>query len=639
MKPAAFLLILLLLAGCSSGLQSGSNHSMTPASLQQQLPPLGSLVRSSSETSGAELNGAQYSAILPSQNAAIEGNSGVLTAGGAMGGEIAYVIYSFSLPDYTGDPELELQCSAAVNGLYVGFSDYGSGRWKFVQAGSAPIQNIPFGNPTGMFAADGGFLVAVLIAADAQATVERLAIGTPPAGNKPPLAVLNVDNAFGEAPFTVNYDASASSDQDGSITLYELDLDDDGTYETSQDTAPAGSFEISTEGSYPIKLRITDDGGASALTTVVVTAGSGWQDSGATISTDTYVVGRVDFDADGAPLIVHTGNDFGLSHTRALDGSGESWPAGPTAIDSNGYLKNLFIAKLQGRPCVAYSMDIDAGSPEDLELRFVLAQNAAGTAWGTPVTLPETELMQSVVGLAIVDGNPAVLFQQFVHADSKSYLYYNRASDSLGDTWGSPVKVSELDVTIEEQSNLLVFGGVPCVAFAHSPLGSPDTELRLARAADPQGGSWQADELVIQTDLFDSCPPAMAELDGKLAIAYLDFSNVYIVRSTDGTASSWDSPQVVANTAFSFSLAFHDSFGHPALSWSSLTPYTIAEAKYIRALDSSGSSWPASASVITSVTENVSSYSYSMVEAGTLGGLPAAFTSRLNDPLKLSILK
>ncbi|MEZ5339324.1 MAG: PKD domain-containing protein [bacterium] len=612
---------------------------MHPATLQQQLPPLDSLARSSSETSGAELNGAEYSALLPSQHAAINGDNCVLTASGATGGGIAFAIYSFSLPDYTGAPELVLQCSSVVNGLYVGFSDYGSGRWKVVQADSAATQNIPFGNPSGMFAADGGFLVAVLVAEDAVATVERLAIGTPPAGNAPPVAVLNVDNAFGEAPFTVSYDAGSSSDPDGSITLFELDLDDDGTYEISEATAPAGSFDVTEEGSYPVRLRVTDDGGASSMALVVVTAGSGWQDSGAAINTDTYVAGRVDFHADGAPLIVHTGNDFGLSYTRALDGTGNSWPAGPSAIDSNGFLRNLFIAKLLGRPCVAYLMDIDEGPTEDFELRFVLAQNAAGTAWGTPAVLPETELMQAVVGLAVVDGNPAVLFQQFVHSESKNYLYYVRANDNQGDTWGSPVKVSELDVTIEEQSNLMVFGGVPCVAFAHSPLGSPDTQLRLARAADPQGSSWQADELVIQTDLFDACPPAMAELDGKLAIAYLDFSNVYVIRSTDGTASSWDSPQLIANTAFSFSLAFHDSFGHPALSWSSLTPHTIAEAKYIRALDSSGSSWPASESVITSSTDNVSSFSYSMVEAGTLNGLPAAFTSRLSDPLKLSVLK
>jgi len=67
---------------------------------------------------------------------------------------------------------------------------------------------------------------------------------------------------------TVNVDASGSSDSDGSISSYEWDWTNDGTYEA---TGQTNSHTYGSEGTYNVKLRVTDDDGAVDTKTKTVT--------------------------------------------------------------------------------------------------------------------------------------------------------------------------------------------------------------------------------------------------------------------------------------------------------------------------------------------------------------------------------
>jgi len=56
---------------------------------------------------------------------------------------------------------------------------------------------------------------------------------------------------------TILFNASASYDPDGNITLYEWDWDNDGVYDESHST-PTATHSWPVEGHYLVTLRVTD---------------------------------------------------------------------------------------------------------------------------------------------------------------------------------------------------------------------------------------------------------------------------------------------------------------------------------------------------------------------------------------------
>jgi len=83
--------------------------------------------------------------------------------------------------------------------------------------------------------------------------------------------VVNVeaDPASGDAPLTVNFDASGSYDSDGTIVSYEWDFTDDGTYDENNATATT-SHVYSTKGFYQCRLRVTDNESNTAEAVVTI---------------------------------------------------------------------------------------------------------------------------------------------------------------------------------------------------------------------------------------------------------------------------------------------------------------------------------------------------------------------------------
>jgi len=93
-------------------------------------------------------------------------------------------------------------------------------------------------------------------------------------------AVISIENKLPLAAFTwiplnltVNqtstFDASASSDLDGSLILYEWDWNNDGVYEESY-TIPTAAHSWTQEGDYPVTVQITDDDNATSTKTITV---------------------------------------------------------------------------------------------------------------------------------------------------------------------------------------------------------------------------------------------------------------------------------------------------------------------------------------------------------------------------------
>lgn len=87
--------------------------------------------------------------------------------------------------------------------------------------------------------------------------------------NEPPTAALSADPAKGPHGMTCFFDASASTDTDGTIELYEWDWSGDGTYDDSG-TSPTTSHAYTSGGLYEAKVRVTDDDGATDTATFEV---------------------------------------------------------------------------------------------------------------------------------------------------------------------------------------------------------------------------------------------------------------------------------------------------------------------------------------------------------------------------------
>jgi PKD repeat protein len=92
------------------------------------------------------------------------------------------------------------------------------------------------------------------------------------AANQPPIASAAASPQTGDAPLTVSFDGTGSSDPDGDALSYAWDLDGDGQFD---DAAMAqASFTYTAAGSYTATLRVTDPAGASDTDAVVITVGN-----------------------------------------------------------------------------------------------------------------------------------------------------------------------------------------------------------------------------------------------------------------------------------------------------------------------------------------------------------------------------
>lgn len=198
-----------------------------------------------------------------------------------------YAIQLVTWNDYEEGTEIEtgidncLAVSAATTGSIVTWSLEGAGKENTVDHYTVYISNdgtnlMPLGNvPSGTHSYD---FSSLGLAPGSTWQFYVKAVGVPtihnqmssavtyaaPA-NQLPVASLTVSPQSGTVPVTVNADASASHDADGTITSYSIDFGD-GTV-VSANTA---THTYSTAGNYKVTATVTDNGGASATASQTV---------------------------------------------------------------------------------------------------------------------------------------------------------------------------------------------------------------------------------------------------------------------------------------------------------------------------------------------------------------------------------
>ena len=86
-----------------------------------------------------------------------------------------------------------------------------------------------------------------------------------------PSAIISAEPASGEVPLTVEFDGSGSVDPDNDIIQYEWDFENDGTVDSTGDSATHTYNEV---GDYEVSLTVTDSAGNENETTTEVSAGA-----------------------------------------------------------------------------------------------------------------------------------------------------------------------------------------------------------------------------------------------------------------------------------------------------------------------------------------------------------------------------
>ncbi len=123
------------------------------------------------------------------------------------------------------------------------------------------------------FPSEGVFTVGLRVTDNQTGTDTTTA--TVKVGPQVPKAVFTADPNPAVVGGSVHYDASLSSDSDGTIVKYQWDLDGNGSYETDTGSTAASDRVYGAPGTFDIGLRVTDNSGSTNATTLPVTINGG----------------------------------------------------------------------------------------------------------------------------------------------------------------------------------------------------------------------------------------------------------------------------------------------------------------------------------------------------------------------------
>jgi hypothetical protein len=290
---------------------------------------------------------------------------------------------------------------------------------------------------------------------------------------------------------------------------------------------------------------------------------------------------------NGHPAIAYydlTNRD--LKYMRALDAAGTSWGT-PVTLDSTGNMGSYASMKvINGNPAISYK--------GDNTLKYVRALDASGTSWGAPVTLDSSGDMGTGTSLAVVNGNPAISYSGINIGSYLKYVRANTASGTLAGDWGTPVTILGVlgGAGVNAPStSLAVVNGTPAISY--SVVGGTLLYVRATTASGMLADDWDT-PVVLDSSISSVGSPSLLVVSGNPAVSYYDSTNgnLKYVRATtaSGTlAGNWGTPLTLDSTGtvgIYSSLAVVD--GNPAISYYDSTNSNL---KYVRATTTSGTSW------------------------------------------------
>ncbi|HEX3241160.1 MAG TPA: PQQ-dependent sugar dehydrogenase, partial [Solirubrobacterales bacterium] len=114
----------------------------------------------------------------------------------------------------------------------------------------------------------GDLFYAKLFGAEEAGTIHRISF------DPSPVARVEASPTYGALPLPVALDAGDSTDPLGKALTYKWDLDGNGSFETDSGSAPTASTFYESPGTVNLGLRVTDNGGKAATTSIPLTVNS-----------------------------------------------------------------------------------------------------------------------------------------------------------------------------------------------------------------------------------------------------------------------------------------------------------------------------------------------------------------------------
>jgi len=464
--------------------------------------------------------------------------------------------------------------------------------------------------------------------------------------NVPPTASFTASPLSGIAPLTVSFDATASSDSDGTIVKWEWDFDNDGTYDVESLISPLSQYIFTNVGMFNTKLRVTDDDGATdtatldemaiqeieidpppvAALTATPTSGDAplvvsFDASGST-DDDAIVSFEWDFDGDGI-YELNTGTTPTASHgygatgtvtasVRVTDSETQTDTASVDITVTNGFdtssiaVGNVEIDSKMSINAFAAGDDDDADNCFDGpgpfvglaykdasvdDLYFVDSSDGNGTTWNTPVALQTDGDVGNDCTLRKINGKPGISFKLETGVFDVAELRFIGANDGAASSWWADPVVIDAGSDSSDTTSVAYVHGRPAVSEV---LGGLDT-LRSVRGTNPQGdAAWNS-----PVDVFVGSGGQDMEFTDMLMVGdnpCILFGMVSVTGDTglyfvsgDHDADTWDAPITLdAPAGGGRYCSLSKVNAHPAGSYEA---YPSDELRYVRADDEGGSSW------------------------------------------------
>ncbi len=447
----------------------------------------------------------------------------------------------------------------------------------------------------------------------------------PGTDNEPPIAVATADPSVGVSPLIVGLSAIGSNDPDGTIATYEWDPGDGSGFTDATATSGEINWGYDSEGSYTAVLRVTDNLGAQASASEVLTILplpiTNW---------DTRLIDTNSSSGSWSSLNVIAGNP-GVSYYDAVNGDlkySHSTVEFPTeashwmhhTVDAEGIVGSFqtALAEVGGKPAIAYYNNTRAilqytrslvafpSDPSDWEMHVVDITSSVG-------------LYSAIV---VYNGKPAIAYQDQQHNDVR-LAQASVAEPASSADWSISTVESDGKLGVDGLC-LSVVNGALAITYQNHDTGS--LHYAAALTGQPSGESdWAIHS--VDTGVNLGKWSSLTLLNGNPAVSYFDSynSNLKFARALTplpNSSSDWlvtvvDDSQNIGSFGTSLTI-FND---RPLIAYRNDVESCLKVAEALSMLPTTADDWS-----ILSLDPTPSSGYYPSI--AVVGGMPAITYNR-----------